>query len=84
MAIDVGLVNEIAGADTNTALAQMVFRNVTGGDADAEMTDWLVSFMDGRNADFSQAQFLATISALEINRAHIDLVGLQQTGLEYL
>ena len=84
LAIDVGLVNEIAGADTNTALAQMVFRNVTGGDADAEMTDWLVSFMDGRNADFSQAQFLATISALEINRAHIDLVGLQQTGLEYL
>jgi len=84
LALDVGLVSEIAGADTDTALAQMAFRNVTGGDADAEITDWLVSFMDGRNSNLSQAQFLATISGLEINRSHVDLVGLQQTGLEYL
>lgn len=84
LAIDVGLVNEIAGAGTDTALAQMAFRNVTGGEADAAVTDWLVSFMDGRNANFSQAQFLATISGLEMNQSHINLVGLQQTGIEYV
>ena len=75
---------ESSSSPFSAALAQMAFRNVTGGDADAEITDWLVSFMDGRNSNLSQAQFLATISGLEINRSHVDLVGLQQTGLEYL
>jgi len=40
--------------------------------------------MDGRSASFSQAEFLATIAGLDLNQQHINLIGLQQTGVEYV
>jgi VCBS repeat-containing protein len=84
LALDLGLVSQIAGAGTNTAVAQMAFRNVIGAQPDAMTTDRLLSFMDGRIASFSQAEFLTAIASLEVNQDHIGLVGLQQTGIEYL
>lgn len=84
LAIDIGLVNDIAGSNSNAAVAQMAFRNVIGAEADAGMTDLLVSFMDGRNANFSHADFLTVIAGMEINQVHIDLIGLQQTGIEFI
>ena len=84
LALDLGLVSQIAGAGTNTAVAQMAFRNVIGAQPDAMTTDRLLSFMDGRVASFSQAEFLTAIASLEVNQDHIGLVGLQQTGIEYL
>jgi alpha-tubulin suppressor-like RCC1 family protein len=84
LAIDIGLVNDIAGSSSDAALAQMAFRNVIGAEADAGMTDLLVSFMDGRNAHFSHADFLTVIAGMEINQVHIDLIGLQQTGIEFI
>jgi len=47
-------------------------------------TDRLVSFMDGRAASFSQAEFLTVIAGLEVNQTHIGLIGLQQTGVAFL
>jgi Ca2+-binding RTX toxin-like protein len=84
LAIDIGLVNDIAGSSSDAAVAQMAFRNVIGAEADAGMTDLLVSFMDGRNAHFSHADFLTVIAGMEINQVHIDLIGLQQTGVEFI
>jgi len=65
-------------------VAQMAFRNVIGTEANAGMTDLLVSFMDGRNASFSQADFLTAVAGMEINQAHIGLIGLQQMGIEFI
>jgi len=45
--------------------------------------DLLISFMDGRNAAFSQPEFLTTVAQLEVNQLAIDLVGLQAQGLVY-
>ncbi len=84
LAIDIGLVNDIAASSSDAAVAQMAFRNVIGAEADAGMTDLLVSFMDGRNAHFSHADFLTVIAGMEINQVHIDLIGLQQTGVEFI
>lgn len=84
LAIDIGLVNDIAGSNSNAAVAQMVFRNVIGAEADAAMTDLLVSYMDGRIASFSQAEFLSAVAGMEINQAHIGLIGLQQTGVDFI
>ena len=84
LAIDIGLVNDIAGSSSDAAVAQMAFRNVIGAEADAGMTDLLVSFMDGRNAHFSHADFLTVIAGMEINQVHVDLIGLQQTGIEFI
>jgi hypothetical protein len=84
LALDVGLVQSIAGADTNVALAAMAFRNVMGGEADAPVLDMLLSYMDGRTASYSQAEFMTVAAELEVNQIHIGLMGLQQTGVEYV
>jgi Ca2+-binding RTX toxin-like protein len=84
LALDVGLVSSIAGSRSNQALAAMAFRNLIGSEADAATVDMLVSFMDGRSASYSQADFLTVIAGLDVNQIHIGLVGLQQTGVEYI
>jgi hypothetical protein len=84
MAIDVGLVNSTAGSDTNSALAAMAFRNLIGSEADAPTVDMLVGFMDGRNASYTQAEFMAVVAGLEVNQTHIGLIGFQQTGVEFV
>jgi hypothetical protein len=84
LALDAGLVNSIAGSASNQALAALVFRNLTGSEADAATIDVLVSYIDGRSASFSQADFMATLAGFGINQEHIGLVGLQQTGIEYI
>ena len=63
--------------NSNAALANAVYHNVLGGTASQEMTDALVGYIE----DHGQANFLATVAGLHIN---VDLVGLQQTGVEYL
>ena len=83
LALDIGLVNSIAGASTNEALAAMAFRNLIGFEATAPTIDLLVGYMDGRHANYSQTDFMAIVAGLDINQAHIGLVGLQQTGVEY-
>ena len=83
LALDVGLVDSIAGAGTNAALAAMAYRNVVGVEPDAAAIDMLVAYMDGRSASYSQAAFMAVVAGLELNQAHIGLVQLQQSGVEY-
>jgi hypothetical protein len=84
LAINIGLVGQIAGSTNNIDVARMAFLNVVGVPASTEMADLLVSFMDGRNANFSQADFLTVIAGMEINQTHIGLIGLQQTGIEFI
>lgn len=63
--------------NSNLELANAVYHNVLGGAASTEMTNALVGFIEAHG----QAKFLATVAGLHIN---VDLVGLQQTGVEYL
>jgi len=81
--IDDGIVNSRAGASTDSAIAAMAFRNVIGTEADRTTLDMLVGYMDGRYASLSHADFLTAIAGMEVNQTHIDLIGLQQTGLIY-
>ena len=84
LALDIGLVSMIAGGSSNSALAAMAYRNVVGEEATAATVDALAGYMDGRSASFTQAGFMAAVAALEANQTHIGLVGLQQTGIEYV
>jgi hypothetical protein len=83
LAISVGLVSKLAGGDSNEALADLVTTNLLG-QANPIIASMLTSYMDGTVATLSQAQFLAAVAALEINQQHVDLVGLAQTGMEYI
>ena len=62
---------------SNVELANAVYQNVLNGPASPEMTDALVDYIE----DHGRANFVATVAGLHIN---VDLVGLQQTGVEYL
>lgn len=84
LAIDVGLVTAIAGDATNKALAAMAFKNLIGFEGGAEVIDMLVGYMDGRSAKYSQTEFMVIIAGLDLNQTHIGLVGLQQTGIEFI
>ena len=63
--------------DSNADLANAVYHNVLGGAASQETTNGLVAYIES----YGQAKFLATVAGMHIN---VDLVGLQQTGVEYL
>ena len=84
LAIDVGLVTAIAGANTNQALAAMAYKNLLGAPAGADAIDMLVGYMDGRSANYTQTEFMTVVAGLELNQTHIGLVGLAQTGVEFL
>lgn len=84
LAIDIGLVTSLAGSNTNTALATMAYRNVIGSEPSPAIVDLLVGYMDGRSASFNQATFMSVVAGLDANQTHIGLVGLQQTGLEFI
>jgi len=83
LALDVGLVNSIAGSNSNSDLAAMAFHNLTDAEADAATVDLLVAYMDGRTASYTQADFMAIVADLDLNQTHIGLMGIQQTGIEY-
>ena len=84
LAIDVGLLTALAGASTNQALAAMAYKNLIGAQASAEVIDMLVGYMDGRSAKYTQTEFMTVAAGLDLNQTHIGLVGLQQTGIEYV
>lgn len=84
LALTADLAGLLPGAASNADLAAMAYQNLVGAPADPAMVDTLLSYMDGRNAHYSQADFLTALAGLDINQAHIGLAGLQQTGVEYL
>ena len=73
LALDLNLLPTTSNAD----LANAVYHNVLGGIAALEMTNALVGYIESH----SQANFLATVAGMNLN---VDLVGLQQMGVEYL
>ena len=84
LAIDVGLTGNLAGSTSNLDLAKLVFRNVVGSEASAETANGLAGFIQGSGGSMSQADFLTAVAQLDLNNQHIGLVGLQQTGIEYI
>ena len=83
-ALDVGWVTQLAGSTSNEDLAKTVWKNIFGTEANEAELDLALSYMDGRVASLSQAQFIATTAQLDANNDAIDLVGLQQSAIEYL
>lgn len=73
LALDLKLLPTTHSVDLATA----VYRNVLSADPDANMTNALVAYI----GEHGMANFVSTVAGLHIN---VDLVGLQQTGMEYL
>lgn len=84
LALNIGLIRDLAGSSSNLDLANLVYRNVIGSEASAADANSLSAYIQGSGGLMTQADFLATVAQLELNQSHVNLVGLQSTGVEYL
>lgn len=74
---DLALKLDLVAHSTNSELVSDVYQNVIGGKASSSMGNALTQYVE----EHGQAEFLATVASLSLN---VDLVGLQNTGVEYL
>lgn len=82
---DGGILAALAGSNQPADIARMAVRNVLKIlEPVAALVSTLAAYMDGRAANYTPAQFLGIVAGLELNQAAVGLVGLQQTGLEFI
>lgn len=84
VALDSHLIDDLAGSSSNVDLARLVFRNVVGSEASNDVAVSLASNIQGSGGSMSKADFLTFIAELELNQAHVNLVGLTQTGVQFI
>lgn len=84
LAIDLNLTRDLAGSKSDLDLAKLVFRNIVGVEAPTSVATSLAGLMVGSGGNMTQAQFMATAAQLELNQQHIDLIGLQASGIAYV
>ncbi|RIX42443.1 MAG: DUF4347 domain-containing protein [Rhodocyclales bacterium GT-UBC] len=84
LALSQGVVRQLAGSDSNLDLVRLVYRNLTGQEASSAQANALVSQLQGSGGTMSQADFLTAVAQLDLNQQHVNLVGLANTGIEYL
>lgn len=77
-----GITEQLAGGADNTDFIAWLAGNFADAAPSSELLAACVSMLD--QGTFTQAGFLGTLAATDFNQQHINLVGLQQTGMEYL
>jgi len=68
---------------TTTDIASYLVNNVYGGTQTAAITSAAIAAMNAESG-VSQGNYLASLAASDANQSHINLVGVQATGLVYL
>jgi len=70
-------------APTNADIAGYLVNNVYGGTQTATITNAAIAAMNAETPA-TQGSYLASLAAGDANQAHINLVGVQATGLTYI
>ena len=61
-----------------------VYRNVVGNAPSDAERDFYVGLLQGSDSTMTQADLLAVAANAPVNEGNISLVGLQQSGVEFL
>ena len=80
--VDAGIVAQLAGGADNQHFVDWMALNLVDALPDASTEAVLIEFIT--SGQFTQATFLATLAAHQINQDHIGLVGLQDNGMEFV
>jgi len=80
--VDAGIVAQLAGGADNQHFVDWMALNLVDALPDASTEAVLIDFIT--SGQFTQATFLAALAAHQINQDHIGLVGLQQSGMEFV
>jgi len=73
----------IDGTGSNVDFVNALFRNVVGTAPSQASLASLVGLLQGSGGAMTQADFLTAVATTDINLANVNLVGLQQTGVQY-
>ena len=83
-ALDTPLYLSLAASDSNVSFVETVYRNIVGQPPSLPERDYYVGLLQGSGGTMTQAELLAAAAQLPSNALNIDLVGLQQSGIEYV
>ncbi len=72
------------GNPTNVAFVNTVYQNVVGVLPSAADRDFYVGLLQGSGGSMTQAELLVLAANADVNAVNINLVGLQQTGVEFI
>ena len=78
------LVIGVMGNPTNEAFVTTVYQNVVGSPPPPAEHEFFVGLLTGSGGRMTQAELLEIAANADINEQNIDLVGLQQTGVDYI
>ncbi len=72
------------GLDDDGAFVDTVYRNVLGTLPGQELHDYFESLLEGHGGTMTRGQLLELAASTDANAEHIGLVGLQQSGVDFL
>ena len=78
------LVVGVLGNPGNDAFVDRVYQNVVGSAPSPADHNYFVGLLTGSGGSMSQAQLLEIAANSDVNATNINLVGLQQTGVEFI
>ena len=82
LVVNNGIAATLAGGSSNGSFVKLLLRNVLGSDTNSHLVNSMTGLLD--TGFFSKASLLTAVAQLDANKLHIDLVGLSQTGLEFI
>jgi hypothetical protein len=74
---------EQAGSTSNEDFVDTVHENIVGGPPTQAIREYFLGLLEGSGGTMTQAELLVLAANSEANAHNIDLVGLQQTGVEF-
>ncbi len=84
LALGTSLFQSLAGSTSNTAFVNTVYQNVVGVLPSAGDRDFYVGLLQGSGGTMTQAELLMLAANAGVNEQNINLVGMQQTGMEFI
>ncbi len=78
------LVIGVLGNPSNDAFVDTVYKNVVGSAPSPADHNLYAGLLTGSGGTLSQAQLLEIAANSDVNATNINLVGLQQTGVEFI
>jgi len=72
------------GNPSSGALVNLLFQNIVGVAPSTAEHEHFLGLMEGHGGSLTQAQLLEFAASSGVNATNIDLVGLQQSGVEFL
>lgn len=82
--ISTDLFQSMVGPASNANFVSTVVKNIIGVTPDSSLVEHLVVLLQGSGGQLSQADFLSILATTDLNQINVNLVGLQQTGIEYI